>query len=72
VVVALAGVFGDFEAEGAIERGEVGQTMRLEERVGLEVAVFDFVEWTRAARGVAEGREVGIVESRSRVSGERR
>ena len=47
VVLALAGILGDFQAEGAVERGEVGQAMRLEQRVGLDVAVFDFVQRTR-------------------------
>ena len=62
VVVALAGVGGDFQAEGAVERGEVGQAMRLKERVGLDVAVFDFVQGTATARGMTKRGEIRRVE----------
>ena len=67
VVLALAGIGGDLQAEGAVESGEVGQAMRLEERVGLDVAVFDFVQGASAARGMAKGGEISRVERLERL-----
>lgn len=60
VILALAGVLGHLQTECTVECREVGEAMRLEERVGLDVAVFDFVEWAAAARGVAEGGKIGV------------
>ena len=37
--------------------------MRLEERIGLDVAVFDFVQRTRPACRMAEGGEIGVEKS---------
>jgi hypothetical protein len=54
VVVALGGLGSHFEAKGTVERGEIGEPVRLKERVGFNVAVFDLVHWTKPARGVAE------------------
>ena len=62
MIVTLAGVIGDFESERTIEGSEVSEAVRLEERVGLEVAIFDLVQWTVAARGVAEDGKAGILE----------
>ena len=62
MILTFARIGGDFQTEGAVERGEVGQAMRLEQRVGLDVAVFDFVQRTGAARRVAEGGEIGVEE----------
>jgi len=63
VVESLAGVASQLEAEGGVERAEVGEAMRLEERVGVEVAILDLVERTVAAHGVAEARDArgGVV-----------
>ena len=58
MVGALGGAIGNFQAERAVKRCEVGQPMRLKEWVGLEVAVFDFVERAIAARCMAERGDI--------------
>ena len=68
VIVALTGVFSDFESECAVECSEVGEAMRLEEWVGFDVAIFDLVQRAAAARRMAEGGDVGVAKSRSGVS----
>ena len=54
------------------ERILESEAMGLEQRIGLDVAVFDFVQRTAAARRMAERGDVGVAESRSGVSAERR
>jgi hypothetical protein len=39
VVLAFNGVKRHFQAEGGVERAKIGESVRLEERVGLDVAV---------------------------------
>ena len=58
MVVALVGIGGDTQTEGAVKRGKVGQPVRLEERVGLDVAVFNLIQGAATAGRVTEGGEV--------------
>lgn len=58
MVMALVGVGGNLQTESAVKRGKVGQPVRLEKRIGLDVAVFNLIQWAATAGRVTEGSEV--------------
>jgi hypothetical protein len=62
VILALTSILGHIKSERPVEGGEIGEAMRLEERIGFDVAVFDFIQRARATRGVTEGGEISVVE----------
>lgn len=54
MVLAFIRVFCDLQTECAIKGREVCQAMRLKERIGFDIAVFDFVQRTPATRGMTK------------------
>jgi len=62
MIVPLAGVGGHLKPERAVKCGQVSETMRLEERIGFDIAILDLVQGTTPARGVAERRQVRGME----------
>ncbi len=63
VVLAFTGIRAHFEPKGAVERRQVREPVRLEKRVRLEFAIFNFVYWTPPAGGMAKGRQVSRQET---------
>jgi hypothetical protein len=59
VVGSLGRAIRNLQSKRSIKRREVGEAMRLKERVRFEIAIFDFVERTIAARCVAKSGDVG-------------
>ena len=71
MIVTFACIGGSFESKCAVKRSEIGQAMGLKQRVGFDVAVFDFVQWARATRGMTEHGEISI-EKGIKCSGDKR
>ena len=62
MIVAFASVFRYFQPERAIKRRQVSEAMRLEQRVGFDVAVINFIQGTRTTRRMAKSSQVGVAE----------
>ncbi len=58
MVVPFSGILGELQAESTVECSQVGKTVRLEQRVGLRLPIFDLVQRDGTTRRVAECRQV--------------
>jgi len=60
VILPLAGIGSNLKPKGMIEGGDVGEAVRLEKRVRLDIAIFDFVQWAGPSRGMSKCGQPGI------------
>jgi len=61
VVVPFAGFLGHLNPKSPIESRQVGQPMRLEQRVGFDIPVLNLIQRAAAARRMTESGQVGVV-----------
>ena len=62
MVGPLCGILRHLQTKRAVKRSEISEPVRLKQRIGIQIAVFDFVERTISARGMTERHHVRDLE----------